>query len=87
MKKIMYAEIEAASTDGEYVLSESSEAEYGEEWDGNVLGYVENLDLPEGIEIGGEYSGAIHNLPEGAVVLVNKGEPVEIYWVADAISN
>ena len=80
MKKIMYAEIEAASTDGEYVLSESSEAEYGEEWDGNVQGYVENLDLPEDMEIGGEYSGSIHNLPEGAVVLTMDGRPVEAYW-------
>jgi len=64
----------------EWAWAESTEAEYGEEWEGNVAGYVENLDLPEGVEISGEYSGSIHNLPEGAVVLTQDGEPVEIYW-------
>lgn len=90
MKKIMSAKIIPTSTIDmqgrtvEFALGESSEAEYGEEWEGNVQGYVENLDLPEEIEIGGEYSGAIHNLPEGAVILTQGGEPVEIYWAKGA---
>lgn len=86
MVKIMYAGLNATGTTDingrncEWAWAESSEAEYGEEWEGNVLGYVENLDLSEGVEISGEYVGSIHNLPEGAVVLTQEGEPIEIYW-------
>ena len=90
MKKIMYAGLTpTGSTDAngsncEWAWAESTEAEYGAEWEGNVAGYVENLDLPEGVEINGEYSGSIHNLPEGAVILTQDGEPVEIYWAKGA---
>ena len=67
----------------EWAWTESSEEEYGREWDGDVAGYVANLELEDGYEVIDEYDGAIHNLPEGAIVVAYNGEPCEIYWAAE----
>lgn len=64
----------------EWAWMESSEEEYGREWDGDVAGYVANLELEDGCEVIDEYDGSIHNLPEGAIVVGRNGKPVEIYW-------
>lgn len=86
MKKILTATLSASGTTDmlgrlcEWDWAESSEEEYGHEWNGDVLGFVQNLDLEEGFEINGGYNGAIHNLPEGAVVVTCEGVPVEIFW-------
>lgn len=90
MKKIMYAGLEATSTMdingkcAEYQLGEHHEAEYGREWDGDVLGYVYNLDLEDGCEIVEAGSFTICNEPAGAVIISTNGEPSEIFWAEEA---
>ena len=90
MKKIMYAMLNDSGTtdaDGnytEYQLGETSEAEYGREWNGDVSGYVENLDLEDGCEIVEAGRFTIHNKPEGAVIVSTNGEPSEIFWAEEA---
>lgn len=89
MKKIMYAMLNAAGTtdaDGnytEYQLGETHEAEYGREWDGDVTGYVANLDLEDGCEIVEAGSITIHNKPEGAILITFEGKPSEIFWAEE----
>lgn len=89
MKKIMYAGLEptlSMDTDGnynEYQLGEHHEAEYGREWDGDVLGYVYNLDSEDGDEIVEEINVTIHNEPEGAIMITFNGKPSEIYWAEE----
>lgn len=86
MKKIMYAILntngatDAAGNDAEYQLGEINEAEYGREWDGDVLGYVANLDLEDGCEIVEAGSFTIHNKPECAILITFEGKPSEIFW-------
>jgi hypothetical protein len=74
----------------EWRWTEATEMEYSEEWLCDVNGYVENLlDLSDYenlhiIDRDGEYGwvyGAIHNLPEGAVVVGENGVPKEVYFV------
>lgn len=90
MKKIMYAGLEPTLTtdiDGnydEYQLGETHEAEYGREWDGNVLGYVYNLDGEDGCEIVEAINVTIHDKPEGAIMITFNGNPSEIYWAEEA---
>lgn len=88
MKKIMAATINpCAETTGEYRLTESHEAEFGHEWDGNVRAYILNASEDEDAAreaMAREYPGAIHNLPTGAVVLTAEdGRPVECYWAVE----
>ena len=89
MKKIMYAMLNAAGAtddagnDAEYQLGETSEAEYGREWNGDVLGYVANLDLEDGCEIVEAGSFTIHNKPEGAILITFEGKPSEIFWAEE----
>ena len=89
MKKIMYAGLEptlSMDIDGnynEYQLGEHHEAEYGREWDGDVLGYVHNLDLEDGCEIVEAGSFTIHNKPEGATLVAFEGKPSEISWAEE----
>lgn len=91
MLKIMYAMLTPTGTldnEGapcEWAWAESTEAEHGREWNGDAAAYVANLDLPEDVEIGGEYSGSVQNLPEGAVVLTRDGAPTTIYWAENPI--
>jgi|GEM_PF-732220 len=86
MKKIMAATINpCAETIGEYRLTESHEAEFGHEWDGNVRAYILNASEDEDAAreaMAREYTGAIHDLPAGAIVLTAEdGTPLECYWV------
>ena len=89
MKKIMCAILntngatDADGNDTEYQLGEINEAEYGREWDGNVLGYVENLDLEDGCEIVEAGGFTIHNKPEGAILIAFEGKPSEIFWAEE----
>lgn len=89
MKKIMYAMIntngatDADGNDTEYQLGETHEAEYGREWDGDVTGYVANLDLEDGCEIVEAGSFTIHNKPEGAILITFEGKPSEIFWAEE----
>lgn len=74
--KIMNAVLAPCQTDGEYQWAESSECAYGRSWEGDVRGYLENALLeghdPEEVAamMSGDYEGSIHDLPEGASVLV-----------------
>ena len=86
MKKIMYAMLntngatDADGNDTEYQLGEINEAKYGREWNGDVAGYVANLDLEDGFEIVEAGSITIHNKPEGAILVAFEGKPSEIFW-------
>lgn len=90
MKKIMCAILntngatDADGNDTEYQLGEINEAEYGRELDGDVIGYVANLDLEDGCEIVEAGSFTIHNKPAGAVIVSTNGEPSEIFWAEEA---
>lgn len=86
MKKIMTATIHPCTEiTGEYRLTESHEVECGHEWGGNIPAYIINAAEDEGRVremMAREYTGAIHDLPDGAVVLAAEGgRPVECYWV------
>lgn len=95
MKKIYYAALQSSGNYsenedrpyGEYFWQESYEAEYGEEWDGDVLAYLENA--AEDVDalydmINREWHGAINNEPEGAIILINEDcIPAEIWWSAE----
>lgn len=86
-KNIMSARIESCiNTEGEYQWVESTEEEYGYEWDGDVIGYLENKmdDNSEDINRPCTHLSAIHNVPEGAVILSDSdGIPYEMYWVEE----
>lgn len=90
MKKIYYAMVEPTLTDGEYQMQESTVCEYGEEWNGDVRGYVENLGIDADSIEGGAALGNIHQpsswnpIPGSVCVLMNNNEPVEIYWAEEA---
>lgn len=91
MKKIMTATINPCTeTTGEYRLAESHEAEFGHEWGDNIQGYLINAAEDGEAEeaaremMAREYAGAIHDLPDGAIVLTAEdGRPVECYWAED----
>lgn len=88
MKKIMTATINPCTeTESEYHLTESHEAEFGHEWGDNIQGYLINAAEDEEAAreaMAREYTGAIHDLPDGAIVLTSEdGRPVECYWVED----
>ena len=89
MEKIMSAIIRPCTeTTGEYRLSESHEAEFGHEWDGNIRAYILYASEDEDAALAAmarECTGAIHDLPAGAIVLSSEdGTPLECYWVAEA---
>lgn len=84
-KKIMFAGLRQDTNTSEkiYCFSEVSEADHGGEWDGNVAGYVENLDADfDCLEITSADAFTICNAPENALCLVDIAteEPLEIYW-------
>ena len=87
MKRIMTATITCTETANEYRLSESHEAELGHEWDGNIEAYIINAAEDEDSvreAMDREYTGAIHNLPQGAIVITPvDGIPLVCYWVVD----
>lgn len=85
MKKIMYAGISPDFNSDQsgriYRWTESSEAECGNEWNGDVRGYIENAaeGEPQFLENGDGFT--IENLPAGALILADdNGEPREIWW-------
>lgn len=90
MKKIMYAGLRPdfnSDISGKFFRwTESSEAEYGTEWGGNVRGYLENLDIDhpeeyEFLENGSAFT--IDDLPSGALIIGWRGKPVAIWWAED----
>ena len=87
--KIMTATIRPCTeTENEYRLTESHEAEFGPEWDGTIKAYILNAAEDESATLEAmarEYTGAIHDLPDGAIVLAGEdGRPLECYWVEEA---
>ena len=88
MLKIMNASIyPCIESEGEYRLGETSECPYGDEWDGDIRGYIlndaEDEDLAEAA-IDRDYVGAIHWLPNGAVVWSDEdGTPVCCWWAEE----
>jgi|GEM_PF-1840804 hypothetical protein len=90
MKKIMYAGINVSETTGEYTLGETHEIDFAQDWGDNIPGYLINAaedgEAEEAVReaMAREYAGAIHDLPQGAIVITSEdGHPVECYWVAD----
>lgn len=88
MKKIMSACLITCLTEGEYQWIESTEEDYGRCWNGDVRAYlVSSAADEEAMEamISRDYHGAIHNLPQDAIILVDEdGTPRWIYWAEDA---
>lgn len=90
MKKIMFAGLHPSpfnyDENGNYtnfVWEESSEAEYGREWNGNVKAYMLNADYDED-SLNRDYNGTIENFPDGAIVVVDdSGDPSEIWWAEE----
>lgn len=88
MFKIMNAHIHPCTeSEGEYCLSETSECPYGDEWGGDIRGYIlnsaEDADLAEAA-LERKYIGAIHGLSNGALVWVNEdGTPVCCWWAEE----
>ena len=87
MKNIYYASIIPTAFENEYQFGEMSEAEYGSEWDGNVVGYIFNsLDDPDEYIITenpemGNIQQDFTESPENICLLSRKdGTPVEVYW-------
>lgn len=84
MKKIMYARLQKGFCDeAGYHYTECYEAEYGEEWGGDVKGYIENLDIDFDYEIAPADNFTIHEIPEDALVVVIDGEPLEMWWAEE----
>ncbi|MDO4317219.1 MAG: hypothetical protein Q4C48_03325 [Lachnospiraceae bacterium] len=88
-KKIMMARL--APTQEEpiaYQVGEINEAEYGEEWDGNVFGYVRNAiedwDDAELVKYSESnitvYEPAFGDIIGDIYILMCGGTPCEIYW-------
>lgn len=82
MKNIYVANLYMCGED-EWQLGESSLLPFGREWDGDVKGYVENLELPDGVEILEECPYTVHNLPANAIIVLCCGNPVECYWAKE----
>jgi len=87
MKRIYYSAI----TGPDYArrMGEIMEAEYGDEWDGDVAAYLENLEeVPEYLEGAEHIPGDVMQdfggmSPENICVVFYDGEPREIWWSAD----
>lgn len=70
----------------EWEYDEISIEPYGFEWDNDILGYVESLEIDNELyEISGLYHGSIKNAPENAIYIVDKKTryPIEMYWIGD----
>lgn len=68
-----------------WIYSETEIEPYGHEWCGNVMAYVNNLDLEaenEKIEISKTCNRNIANNQENAVYIIDREtkEPIEMYW-------
>jgi hypothetical protein len=87
MKRIFYSAI--TGPDHARQIGEIMEAEYGEEWGGNVYGYLQNIidEFPEGTvilegpqHIPGDVQQNFTDNPQNICVVFCEGEPHEIYW-------
>lgn len=69
----------------EWEFGETSKEQYSDEWNGDVRGYVQNL-VDECLSDGdtscaiSDEPFAIHNEPEGAIVLTLNGTPDSIFF-------
>lgn len=77
------------STNGEYEMGETDLCEYGDEWNGDVRGYVENLyDFEPEIHDETALSavrqnfGGLDPLPGSILVVFHDGEPEAVYWAS-----
>lgn len=81
MKKIYYASIEGP--DHSRHTGEIMEAEHGEEWDGDVAAYLDNIDAEyiEGPQhIPGDVQQHFTATPANICVELSEGTPVRIWW-------
>lgn len=88
MKKIMTACLDRdCNADKEvYGYAEVSEADYGDEWDGDVLGYIKNADWYDSDidEIISADELTIYNQPENAYVVAREGHISSMFWAVEA---
>ena len=96
MKTYIYTSTITSSTNtrGEYDMGEISICEYGEEWNGDVTGYIENLladaDMLDDSEIHDEGMlgnvrqnfGGVDPIDGSIRVIFYKGEPSAVYWAS-----
>ena len=90
MKHIYYSAI--TGPDYARQMGEIMEAEYGEEWDGNVYGYLQNIidEFPEDTEIlegpqhiPGDVQQNFTNDPQNICVVFCNREACQVYWSDD----
>lgn len=93
MKKIMYAGLTVDTTQDStiYRTTEISEAEYGEEWDGDVEGYIynaaEDVDRIEVYNVDDDSTDFYHpnygNVVGSVYIVYYDGAPSELYWCVE----
>lgn len=92
MKRIYYAGIDPAAAGNEYAMTaEIFSADHGEEWNGNTLSYLENMDMADFYDFGTENDlGNVHQnfggfdpIPGSIVGLLQCGDPVIVYWASE----
>lgn len=91
MTRIYYAGIDATTTENEYTMTEISAADHGEEWNGDTLGYVQNMDLDSDYTVGSDADlgnvhqnfGGLDPIPGSIVVLLQDDAPVLVYWASE----
>lgn len=86
MKRIFFAAI--TGTNDNRQMGEIMEAPFGEQWDGDVAAYLENMDeVPtymEGNEhIPGDIVQNFGGMNPENICIVFDGEPKEIWWSAE----
>lgn len=88
MKKIMTACLDRDCNANEeaYGYYEVSEADYGDEWDGDVIGYIKNADWYDSDidKIISANELTIYNQPESAYVVAREGHISSMFWAVEA---
>lgn len=86
---IYCAAVEPTMTEGEYQMQEVEACEYGEQWNGDVRGYIENLyesdyeyELHDEGALGNIHQPCFDPIPESICVVYHAGEPVAVYWAS-----
>lgn len=95
MKRIYFAGIDATTTENEYTMTEISAADHGEEWNGDTLGYIQNLDIDSDYTIGSENDlgnvhqsfGGLDPIPGSIIVLLQDDVPVLVYWASEVTAS
>lgn len=86
------------STDGEYQMDETDLCEYGDEWRGDVRGYIENLyaehcdsepEIRDESALGPvrQNFGGLDPIPGSILVVYHDGAPESVYWASEELAS